>query len=136
MGLLRTLFAKPLLRGATNALLVELALPRLTPAQRAELKTRCCEIQRRSDLPAATDETILNSLNRAPRVAQLNCLALAMKELGYAPPLTDEAWYNVRNPFDPHHSDQTILRDVARRIFSHHGLVIAIGSKPLSFDLW
>jgi len=136
MGFLSNLFGLPSFSGATNALLVELVLPKLSPAQRAELKAQYFEIERRGGFPNATDEAILGSLNRSTRVAQLNCLALAMNELGYDTPLKHEFWHNVTNPFDSIHTDKVTLMAVAKRLKSNYGVEVTISSKPLNFDSW
>ena len=136
MGFLSNLFRMPSFGGATNALLMELMLPKLTAVQRAQLKHQYVERVRRSGFPNATDEAVRSHLNGSTRIAQLICLACAMKELGYESPLVDESWHNVKNPFDSCHSDKTILKAVSKRIFSNHRFVVTVGSKPLNFDSW
>lgn len=136
MGLLSKLFDMPSFSGATNALLVELTLPTLTPSQRAQLKVQLVEVFRTrgfSDMPA---EVALVDLSQATRVAQLNILALAMKELGYKPPLKKEVLHKVRDPLDPSLADEDALRAVARRLKWKYGVEIWIGSEPISFDSW
>ena len=136
MGFLSRLLDMPSFNGATNALLVELTIPTLTESQRAQLKCRVVEEFRArmdSDSPL---ETALSSLNQASRVAQLNLLALAMKELGVAPPLKKEVLYKVRDPFDPTHADEHAMRAVARRLKWKHGVEIWIAPEPISFDSW
>lgn len=136
MGFLKNLFGIPSFNGATNALLVELILPTLTAFQRAQLKAQYCEIERKSGFPNATDEAILDHLNRSTRVAQLNCLALAMGELGYQPPLRNEFWHPIRNPFDDSLTNESELWAVAKRLKSEYGVEIAIASEPLNFNTW
>lgn len=83
MGILSRLFNMPSFNGATNALLVELVLPELTEAQRAQLKGRAIDLfkaHRSSDGPP---EAVLMELNQMPRIFQLNVLALAMKDIGH-----------------------------------------------------
>ncbi|HXV68623.1 MAG TPA: hypothetical protein VD738_06825 [Nitrospira sp.] len=136
MGFLSRLIDMPSFNGATNALLVELTIPTLTESQRAQLKCRVVEEFRArmdSDSPL---ETALSNLNQASRVAQLNLLALAMKELGVAPPLKKEVLYKVRDPFDPTHADEHAMRAVARRLKWKHGVEIWIAPEPISFDSW
>lgn len=136
MGFLSHLFRMPSFDSATNALLVELMLPKLTAAQRAQLKGQYVARERRSGSPNVTDEAVLRHLNGSTRMAQLICLARAMKELGYESPLMNEYWHTVKNPFDSCHSDPTILKAVSKRIFANHRLVVTVGSKPLNFDSW
>lgn len=136
MGFLSKLFGIPSFGDASNALLVELTLPELTASQRAQLKAQYFEIERRSGFPNVTDKAVLDHLNRSTRVAQLNCLALAMDELGYQPPLKNEFWHKVRNPFDPSIADESALWAVAKRLKSAHGVEISVGSEPLSFASW
>jgi hypothetical protein len=136
MGFLSRLLDMPSFNGATNALLVELTIPTLTESQRVQLKCRVVEEFRArmdSDSPL---ETALSNLNQASRVAQLNLLALAMKELGVAPPLKKEVLYKVRDPFDPTHADEHAMRAVARRLKWKHGVEIWIAPEPISFDSW
>jgi hypothetical protein len=136
MGLLSKLIDMPSFSGATNALLVELTIPTLTDSQRTQLKLRVIEVFQTitaSDSPA---ETALADLNQASRVAQLNLLALAMKELGFTPPLKREALYRVRDPFDPRHADESAMRAVARRLKWKHGVEVWISPEPISFDTW
>jgi hypothetical protein len=136
MGLLSRLIDMPSFSGATNALLVELTIPTLTDSQRTQLKRRVIEVFQTvtaSDSPA---EAALADLNQASRVAQLNLLALAMKELGFTPPLKREALYRVRDPFDPRHADESAMRAVARRLKWKHGVEVWISPEPISFDTW
>jgi hypothetical protein len=136
MGLLSRLIDMPSFSGATNALLVELTIPTLTDSQRTQLKRRVIEVFQTvtaSDSPA---EAALADLNQASRVAQLNLLALAMKELGFNPPLKREALYRVRDPFDPRHADESAMRAVARRLKWKHGVEVWISPEPISFDTW
>lgn len=136
MGILSRLFGMPSFDGASNALLVELTLPTLTAAQRAQLKVRVVEAFRARGVSGMPAEAALVDLNQATRIAQLNLLSLAMKELGYKPPLKREAWHKVQDPFDPGHADERALRAVARRLKWKHGVEIWIGEESISFDSW
>ncbi len=136
MGFLNKLFGVPSFNGITNALLVELTMPKLTVSQRSDLKAQMLKVYRRSGFPTMTDAQILDSLNRTTRIAQLNFLSLAMNELGYQPPLKDEFWHQVQNPFDESLGGESALSAVARRLKSTHGVEIAIPSEPLNFDSW
>jgi len=136
MGFLNKLFGMPSFAGATNALLVELTLPNLTASQRAQLKDQLVEVFHRGGFPNTPADVALGHLNRSPRVAQLNFLALAMDELGYQPLLKNEFWHKVRNPFDESLGDESALRVVAKRLKSTHGVEITISSDPLNFDSW
>ncbi|UVT17318.1 MAG: hypothetical protein H8K04_07195 [Nitrospira sp.] len=136
MGLLSRLFNMPSFNGATNALLVELALPELTESQRSQLKGRVIELfraHRASDGPA---EILLVELNQTPRIFQLNMVALAMKDLGYPPPFKKERLQKIRNPFDPTHADEYAMRAVARRLKWHYGVEVWIAEESISFDSW
>ncbi|MDR4466307.1 MAG: hypothetical protein MRJ66_18795 [Nitrospira sp.] len=136
MGFLSRLLNMPSFKGATNALLVELAIPELTETQRTQLKNRVVELiqtHRSSDL---TPEAILLELNQTPRIFQLNVLALAMKELGHPSPLKKEKLQKVEDPFDPSHADEHALRAVARRLKWHYGVEVWLAEEPISFDSW
>ncbi len=136
MGFLKKLFGMPSFAGATNALLVELTLPELTASQRAQLKGQLVEVFRRGGFPNTPADVALSDLNRSTRIAQLNFLALAMDELGYQPPLKNEFWHKVRNPFDESLGDESAFLAVAKRLKSTHGVEITISSEPLNFDSW
>ena len=136
MGLLSRLIDMPSFGGATNALLVELTLPTFTESQRAQLKARCLEVFRKHAPSNTPAEVGLTDLNQAARIAQLNVLALAMKELGFLPSLKKEALQKVRNPCDPNLVDENALRAVARRLKWKHGVEIWVGLEPISFDSW
>ena len=136
MGFLSKLLRMPSFSGATNALLVELTLPTFTAAQRAQLKVQLVEVFRMRGVSTMPAEAALIDLNRSPRFVQLNFLALAMKELGYKPPLERESLHKVRDPFDPNLADEGALRAVARRLKCKHDVEIWIGSEPISFDSW
>jgi hypothetical protein len=126
----------PSFNGATNALLVELTIPTLTESQRTQLKIRVVEVFRTRVASDRSTDVALADLNQATRVAQLNLLALAMKELGYNPPLKKEVLQKVQDPFDPNHADENAMRAVARRLKWKHGVEIWIGPEPISFDSW
>lgn len=136
MGILNRLFGVPSFEGATNALLVELTLPTLTESQRAQLKVRVIEVFRTRRKSDALLEAALVELNQATRIAQLNMLAHAMRELGYQPPLKKEPLHQVPDPFDPSHADERAMRAVARRLKWKHGVEIWIGEESISFDSW
>jgi len=136
MKFLRRLFTMPSFSGATNALLVELTLPQLTASQRTQLKACLVEVLRRGGFPSMPAEIALDDLNQSTRVAQLNFLALAMKELGYKPSLKNEVLHKVRNPFDPNLATEDALRAVARRLKWKHGVEISIGPDSISFNSW
>jgi hypothetical protein len=136
MGFLSKFFGMPSFAGATNALLVELTLPKLTASQRAQLKDQLVEVFRRGGFPNTPADVALGDLNRSTRVAQLNFLALAMDELGYQPPLKNEFWHKVRNPFDPTLANESTLTAVANRLKSAHGVEILVGQESLRFDSW
>lgn len=136
MGLLSRLFNIPSFKGATNALLVELALPELTETQRTQLKNRVVELIQTHRSPDRTPEDVLVELNQTPRIFQLNVLALAMKELGHPLPLKKEKLQKVTDPFDPSHADEHALRAVARRLKWHYGVEVWLAEEPISFDSW
>ncbi|MDH5316951.1 MAG: hypothetical protein OEW14_01195 [Nitrospira sp.] len=136
MGFLSRLLKMPSFKGATNALLVELAIPELTETQRTQLKNRVVELIQTHRSPDRTPETILVELNQTPRIFQLNVLAIAMKELGHPPPLKKEKLQKVEDPFDPSHADEHALRAVARRLKWHYGVEVWLAEEPISFDSW
>jgi hypothetical protein len=136
MGIFSRLFSIPSFDGATNALLVELTLPTLTDAQRAELKARVIEVFQRKSSSELSQEAALHGLNQASRLTQLNFLALAMDELGFDTPLKKEILFKVQNPFDPNLANEHALRAVARRLKWNHGVEVSIGEEPISFDAW
>ncbi|NGZ96063.1 MAG: hypothetical protein CV089_08025 [Nitrospira sp. WS110] len=136
MGFLSRLLNMPSFKGATNALLVELAIPELTETQRTQLKNRVVELIQTHRSPDRTPEAILVELNQTPRIFQLNVLALAMKELGHPPPLKKEKLQKVEDPFDPSHADEHALRAVARRLKWHYGVEVWLAEEPISFDSW
>ena len=136
MGFLSKLLKMPSFKGATNALLVELALPELTEIQRTQLKSRVVELFTIHGSSAETPDTVLAELNQTPRIYQLNMLALAMKDLGHPLPLKKEKLRRVENPFDPRHADEHALRAVARRLKWHYGVDVWIAEESISFDSW
>jgi hypothetical protein len=136
MELFRRLFGLPSFAGSTNALLVELMLPTLTDAQRAELKKRAIEFLQNTGSAGTSPEAALAVLNQASRITQLNLLALAMKELGYKPALSTERFKAISDPFAPDLVDERTLRAVARRLKWAHGVEALMGEEPLNFDSW
>jgi hypothetical protein len=136
MGFLSKLLDMPSFNGATNALLVELALLEFTESERTHLKGRVIELYRTHRTAEGTEEVALVELNQTPRFFQLNLVALAMKDLGYKPPLKKEKLKTIRDPFDPNHADARALNAVARRLKWQHGIEIWIREEPISFDSW
>ena len=136
MGLLSRLFGMPSFNGATNALLVELALPELTELQRSQLKGRVIELFKTHRASDGATEVLLAELNQTPRFFQLIMLALAMKDLGYPPPFKKEKIQKIKNPFDPTHADEYAMRAVARRLKWHYGVEVWIAEESISFDSW
>lgn len=136
MGFLSRLLDIPSFNGATNALLVELALPELTESQRSQLKGRVLELYRTHKTSDGSTEVMLLELNQTPRIFQLNMLALAMKDLGYPLPFKKEKIQKIKNPFDPSHADEYAMRAVARRLKWHYGVDVWIAEESISFDSW
>ena len=136
MGFLSRLLDMPSFNGATNALLVELALPELTESQRSQLKGRVIELFRTHRSSNGSIEVTLVELNQTPRFFQLNIVALAMKDLGYPTPFKKEKLQKVKDPFDPKHADEYAMRAVARRLKWHYGVEVWIAEEPISFDSW
>lgn len=136
MGLLSRLLGMPSFNGATNALLVELALPELTESQRSQLKGRVLELFKTHRASDGAKEVLLTELNQTPRFFQLIMLALAMKDLGYPPPFKKEKIQKIKNPFDPCHADEYAMRAVARRLKWHYGVEVWIAEESISFDSW
>lgn len=136
MGFLSRLLDMPSFNGATNALLVELAIPELTDSQRSQLKDRVIELFRIHRSLDGAAEVILVELNQTPRVFQLNILAIAMKDLGYPPPFKKEKIQKIQNPFDPSHADEHAMRAVARRLKWQYGVEVWIAEESISFDSW
>jgi len=136
MGFLSRLLDMPSFNGATNALLVELALPELTESQRSQLKDRVIELFRTHRSSNGSVEIALVELNQTPRIFQLNMLALAMKDLGYPSPFKKEKFQKIKNPFDPSHADEHAMRAVARRLKWHYSVEVWIAEESISFDSW
>lgn len=136
MGLLSRLLGMPSFNGATNALLVELALPELTESQRSQLKGRVLELFKTHRASDGATDVLLTELNQTPRFFQLIMLALAMKDLGYPPPFKKEKIQKIKNPFDPCHADEYAMRAVARRLKWHYGVEVWIAEESISFDSW
>ena len=136
MGILSRLFNMPSFKGATNALLVELALPEFTDSQRAQLKGRVLNLYQTHRSADGSVDVVIGELNQTPRIFQLNMLALAMKDLGYPTPFKKEKIQKIQNPFDPIHADEYAMRAVARRFKWNYGVEIWIREESISFDSW
>ena len=136
MGFLSRLLDMPSFDGATNAFLVELALPELTEAQRSQLKGRVIDLFRTHRAIDGSADVILVELNQMPRFFQLNMVALAMKDLDYPTPFKKEKLQKIKNPFDPSHADEYAMRAVARRLKWHYGVEVWIAEEPIRFDAW
>ncbi|MDH5669836.1 MAG: hypothetical protein OEY86_17695 [Nitrospira sp.] len=136
MGFFSRLFGMPSFAGSTNVLLVELTLPELSDAQRAELKTRVLEFLQNTGPLGTSLETALVRLNEASRMTQLNLLAIAMKELGYKPVLSTERFRKIKDPFAHDLVDEHALRAVARRLKWAHGVEPNIEAEPINFESW
>ena len=136
MGILSRLFNMPSFNGATNALLVELALPEFTESQRTELKGRVLDLLRTHRPSDGPTELALAELNQTARIFQLNMLALAMKDLGYPTPFKHEKLQKIQNPFDPIHADEYAMRAVARRFKWSYGVEVWIQEESIRFDSW
>lgn len=136
MGFLSRLLDMPSFDGATNAFLVELALPELTEAQRSQLKGRVIDLFRTHRAIDGSADVILVELNQMPRFFQLNMVALAMKDLDFPTPFKKEKLQKIKNPFDPSHADEYAMRAVARRLKWHYGVEVWIAEESISFDAW
>jgi len=136
MGFLSRFLDMPSFNGATNALLVELALPEFTESQRSQLKGRVVELFRTHRSSNGSGDTALTELNQTPRIFQLNMLAIAMKDLGYPLPFKKEKIQKIRDPFDPSHADEYAMRAVARRLKWQYGVEVWIAEESITFDSW
>lgn len=135
MGLFRKLLGMPSFGGATNALLVEIMLPAFTGNQKREIKNKLVSIYRNGGSSRASEEAALSSISSSGRIVLLNFIALALNELGYLPPLKNEYWSVVRNPFSEETTESNLWA-VSKRLKSTHGVDVSIGKDPINFDLW
>lgn len=135
MGLFRKLLGIPSFSGATNALLVEMVLPTLTDEQRRQIKNKLVSIYRNGGSPRASEESALSSISSSGRIVLLNFIALALNELGYLPPLKNEDWSVVRNPFHDETTESNLWA-VSKRLKSTHGVNVSVGVGLVDFDSW
>jgi len=130
-------FLSSLLKGnkglatATNALLAEHMLPKLTEAEKNRVRGQIAHIFRAGGFPNISDDFIYTKFNSQPRAVQLNLVALALNDLGISPPFKGEFWQVVRNPFRPDIYDEGDFAAVQARLHNQHHVHFQLEKEPL-----
>ena len=119
---------------ANNALLAEHILPHLTSDMILQLKEQIFYIFRAGGFPNITDEFVVEKFDSSERVVQLNCIAIALNDLGVQPNLENEFWLEVRNPFRADETSYSEFKSVRRRLNLMHKIDIEIKQERLVFN--
>lgn len=121
--------------GANNAHLAELAIQKLSQADKKRLAMRIVDITIASGFQNMTNDQVFGMFNSKERISQLNLIALACAELGIQPPAAGESWMSVRNPFLLA-TDAKDLETNAGHFRRKHGLSVKVGTAPIDIKLW
>jgi hypothetical protein len=98
MGLISSMFGWDKAMGANNAVLASHLLDNVSENIKEEIVDQIILIIK-SVNPRMTDEQALLDLNNAPRVAQLNFVAIACDNLGISPLIKKNVWTRIKNPY-------------------------------------
>ena len=133
MGLLSRLLNMPSFNGATNALLIELAIPEFTEPQRSQLKSRVLELYK-------THTTIDGSPGHPgatePNATHFQLNIVARHERPRLSTAVQKRKIQKIKSVRPDHADEYALRAVARRLKWRFGVEIWIAEESISFDSW
>jgi hypothetical protein len=125
----------------TNALLVEIMLPRLTESNEGKYHlAHAVGDVIRTNFPNRKDESIMETLDQECRIVQLNFVAIALDRKNINPPFSGEFWHSISNPFrlgyiDPKKVSRW-LQSTADRLERSHGIRPPIISQPICFSDW
>ncbi len=119
---------------AQNAHLAELLIRSQPAERRAEIIESLHTVLRRGrEYAAYGDKQLEDAFDDLPRVAQMNFLAIAMKDLGIECP--GEPWLPVRNPLYTS-MDAKDIQLAAQHFLHKHGLCVDITGVPICLEQW
>lgn len=120
---------------AQNAHLAELLLRTLGSAdKRQQVLQSLQKVMRRGmSFQRMDDDQLADEFDALDRVAQLNMLSIAMKEIGIF--WKDEPWMPIRNPMF-HSMDARDVEVNAWRFKRKHGLTVTILAEPMNLGQW
>lgn len=98
MGILGSLFGWDQSMGAMNAVLASHLIENSNRAERQKIAGQVVKIISSVQHRQSAD-TILEAISVEPRVVQMNFIALACDNLGIAPPIRNNVWARVENPY-------------------------------------
>lgn len=98
MGFLGSLFGWDQTMGAVNAVLASHLIDYAKPEERKRIAAEVIRIVS-SVQGRLTSDSILENLSRESRVVQTNFIALACDNLGIDPPVRNNVWTRVENPY-------------------------------------
>ncbi len=154
MGFLSLLLPNfDLSQATSNALLVELMLPRLTETDedKIHLAHSVADIYRAGGFSRSTDAQALTALDEEIRIVQLNFIALALDANQIQPAIPGQMWGVINNPFSlgdipKRKIDSWVAANVSRLAKSHPeltspqaksaGITLSIRDEPLCFMDW
>jgi len=140
-------------QATSNALLVELMLPRLTKndEEKCHLAHSVADIYRAGGFRSSTDVQALRNLDEKKRIVQLNFIALALDANQIQPALPGQVWGVINNPFrlgniPKQKIDSWVAANAGRLAKSHPeltspqaksaGITLSIRDEPLCFMDW
>ena len=98
MGFLGSLFGWDQSMGAVNALLASYLIEKADRTERQKIAVEVVRIISSVQHRQAPD-AILEALSKKSRVVQMNFIALACDNLGIDPPVRNNVWARVENPY-------------------------------------
>lgn len=98
MGLFGSLIGWDQSMGANNAVLASCLIEKVDRADRKKIAREIVKIIM-SVYPRQTTDCILSRLSTQPRVVQMNFIALACDNLYIEPPVRNNVWTRIDNPY-------------------------------------
>lgn len=121
--------------GANNAHLAEYTIRGLDASAKRRVAEKVVEMGVRAGGNRETAASFKEFFRGRDRIHQLNCVALALAQLGYGPGLPGESWMAVANPFMVP-TDSSDLQTNAAHFRRKHGITVQIGTERIDLTAW
>ncbi len=121
--------------GANNAHLAELVIARFNAQDKQFVALKVVEMGIQASGNRDTAASFKRFFAEHERLYQLNCIALALDELGFHPTVSGESWMPVSHPFMVP-TDSNDLQVNAGHFRRKHGLTVRVGTDRIDLTKW
>jgi len=136
VGIIKNLLGMGGFSPATNALLAEYMYGELSQSEQEVIMQHAIQAFGAGGFPNAPVDVVIDHLNRQTRLVQMNFIAYGFIECNIEPPLKNEFWHKVKNPFrECERVKSGDLEATQHRLKKEHGIDVCLGLMSLEFSV-